>query len=81
MIQTPAISKLVLDLARSLEEQFRYIPSAPIEAQEFYEAAIKDSTIAVATALHKHIGDFNVDTFYLAAGYPGTHPIHSRKSQ
>lgn len=78
MLRSTAIDILVEDLANQLNEQFRYIPTAKVENQQSYEAAIKDCTIAVVTALHKNIVDFNVDEFYSRAGYPGTHPWHRK---
>lgn len=78
MLITPNLSALIDDIAKSLNKQFRYIPTAPVESQKAYEASIKDATEGIATALHTHVTGFNVDMFYKQTGYPGTHPIHQK---
>lgn len=80
MLRSPELDQLISDIAEGFNEQFRYIPNAPVESQAVYEVAIKDATIAIAAALHKNIVDFHVDSFYARAGYPGTHPVHQRTS-
>ena len=76
VLRTPALNNLIGDLAHSLKRQFEYIQNSPVDAHDFYLAAIKDATQATAAALCRNIGDFDVDEFYKLAGYPGTHPIH-----
>lgn len=76
MLNTPNVNRLITDIAEAFNEQMRYIPSAPVESQSAYEAAIKDTIVGVATAIHKNVSSFDVDLFYRNARYPGTHPIH-----
>lgn len=79
MLRNPQVNRLIDDLADELNKQFRYITTHPTESQAAYEAALKDATIGVVTALHKSVVDFNVDVFYQKAGYPGTNPVHSAR--
>lgn len=76
MLRTENVDRMTSDIASEFSKQFRYLLKAPVEKQADYEAAIKDSVIGVATALHRHISAFNVDSFYAQCGYPGTHPVH-----
>lgn len=74
MLRTPAINKLISDIAEGFKEQFLNVPMLPADTYKVVEAAIKDATVSVATALYRNIDDFNVDSFYAFAGYPGTAP-------
>lgn len=78
MLTNSRTRALIEDIATAMNEQFRYIPTAPVESQTAYEAAIKDCTVGIATVLHQHFTDFNVDWFYKESGYPGTHPNHKK---
>ena len=80
VLYTPALKNLVKDISDAFEAQFIYLENQHVQdnptVKDAYTAAIKDAVVATAGALCKNIGDFDVDYFYAACRYPGTHPIH-----